>query len=121
MEIKLLRAEVEDRCAQHVGGHEVGGELNAAEVGAQQVRERFGQEGFGHAGHAFEQHVAVGHEGSEQKVHGLGLSHHVVGHALAEGGDAFGESGEIETRVGRHRRSGVRLRLKNEEQTLGEF
>ena len=75
---------------------------------------------MGHTGHAFEQHVAVGHERGEEQMHGQGLSHHIVGHMGAERGDAFGESGEIEAIVVGHKRSGVRLRLKNGEQELRE-
>ena len=72
VEIKLLCAEVEDRGAQDVGRHEVGGELHAAKVGTNESGEGFGQEGFGHTGHAFEQHVAVGHERCEEQMHGQG-------------------------------------------------
>ena len=69
---------VVDFRAHDVGGQHVRGELDAVELRVHQRGERLERQRFRQSGHAFEQDVALDHQGNEQAVHQVALADEVA-------------------------------------------
>ena len=84
MEVERLCLHIEHRGTKHVARHEVGCELDAAEARVDEAGDEAGQQRLCHAGHTLYQHMAVGKDGGEHEVDGLGLSDDDAANALPQ-------------------------------------